>query len=132
MSETLKKVEELTDHVKDYITTKVEITKLRFAEKTSLTIGNIIAAVVVAVLFLFVLLFGSIAGAWALSDWIGKNYAGFLIVTGFYLLVAIIVWFARNRLIRFPVMNAIIKMLHKKDDDEKNGNGKVDDVEENN
>jgi hypothetical protein len=132
MSETLKKVEELTDHVKDYLTTKVEITKLRFAEKTSLTIGNIIAAVVVAVLFLFVLLFGSIAGAWALSDWIGKNYAGFLIVTGFYLLMAIIVWFARNRLIRFPVMNAIIKMLHKKDDDEKNGNEKVDGGEENN
>ena len=132
MSETLKKVEELTDHVKDYITTKVEITKLRFAEKTSLTIGNIIAAFVVAVLFLFVLLFGSIAGAWALSDWIGKNYAGFLIVTGFYLLVAIIVWFARNRLIRFPVMNAIIKMLHKKDDDEKDGNEKVDGSEENN
>jgi len=132
MSETLKKVEELTEHVKDYITTKVEITKLRFAEKTSLTIGNIIAAVVVAVLFLFVLLFGSIAGAWALSDWIGKNYAGFLIVTGIYLLVAIIVWFARNRLIRFPVMNAIIKMLHKKDDDEKDGNAPVDGVEENN
>lgn len=132
MSETLKKVEELTDHVKDYITTKVEITKLRFAEKTSLTIGNIIAALVVAVLFLFVLLFGSIAGAWALSDWIGKNYAGFLIVTGFYLLVAIIVWFARNRLIRFPVMNAIIKMLHKKDEDEKDDNEKGDDVEENN
>lgn len=118
MSETLKKVEELTDHVKDYITTKVEITKLRLAEKTSLTIGNIIAALVVAVLFLFVILFGSIAGAWALSDWIGKNYAGFLIVAGFYLLVAIIVWFARGKLIRFPVMNAIIMMLHKKDDDE--------------
>ena len=118
MSETLRKVEELTDHVKDYITTKVEITKLRLAEKTSLTIGNIIAAVVVAVLFLFMILFGSIAGAWALSDWIGKNYAGFLIVAGIYLLVAIIVWFARGKLIRFPVMNAIIKMLHKKDDDE--------------
>lgn len=132
MSETIKKVEELTDHVKDYITTKVEITKLRLAEKTSLTIGNIIAAVVVAVLFLFVILFGSIAGAWALSDWIGKRYAGFLIVSGFYLLVAIIVWFARNWLIRFPVMNAIIKMLHKKDDDEKDGNEKGNDGEENN
>lgn len=118
MSETLKKVEGLTDHVKEYITTKVELAKLRFAEKTSLTIGNLIASIVVAVLFLFVLLFGSIAGAWALSDWIGKNYAGFLIVAGFYLLVAIIVWFARHRLIRFPVMNAIIKMLHKKDENE--------------
>lgn len=120
MSETFKKVEGLTDHVKEYITTRVELAKLRFAEKTSLTIGNLIASIVVAVLFLFVLLFGSIAGAWALSDWLGKNYAGFLIVAGLYLLVAIIVWFARHSLIRFPVMNAIIKMLHKKEEDEEN------------
>ena len=131
MSETLKKVEELTDHVKDYITTKVEITKLRLAEKTSLTIGNIIAAVVVAVLFLFMILFGSIAGAWALSDWIGKNYAGFLIVAGIYLLVAIIVWFARGKLIRFPVMNAIIKMLHKKDDHEQENDQNNEEAEVN-
>jgi hypothetical protein len=120
MNETFEKVEGLTEHVKEYITTKVELAKLRLAEKTSLTVGNLIAAVVVAVLFLFVMLFGSIAGAWALSDWIGKRYIGFLIVAGFYLLLAIIVWFARNRLIRFPVMNAIVKMLHKKDDDDKN------------
>jgi hypothetical protein len=117
MNETFEKVEQLTEHVKEYVNTRVEIAKLRLAEKTSLTVGNMIAAVVVAVLFLFVILFGSIAGAWALSDWIGKSYAGFLIVAGFYLLVAIIVWFARGRLIRFPVMNAIVKMLHKKDDD---------------
>lgn len=117
MSETFEKVEGLTEHVKEYITTRVELAKLRFAEKTSLTIGNIVAAIIVAVLVLFMILFGSIAGAWALSDWIGKNYAGFLIVSGFYLFVAIIVWFARHKLIRYPVMNAIIKMLHKKEDD---------------
>jgi hypothetical protein len=118
MNETFEKVEGLTEHVKEYVTTKIELAKLRFAEKTSLTVGNLIATVIVVVIFLFVILFGSIAGAWALSDWIGKRYAGFLIVAGCYLLLAIIVWFARHRLIRFPVMNAIIKMLHKKDDDE--------------
>lgn len=120
MNETFEKVEGLTEHVKEYLQTKVELAKLRLAEKTSLTVGNLIAAVVVAVLFLFVMLFGSIAGAWALSDWIGKKYAGFLIVAGCYLLLAIIVWFARNTLIRFPVMNAIVGMLHKKDDDDQN------------
>jgi hypothetical protein len=116
MNETFEKVEGLTEHVREYINTKVELAKLHVAEKTSLTVGNMIAAVIVAVLFLFVILFGSIAGAWVLSESIGRNYAGFLIVAGIYLLVAIIVWFGRSRLIRFPVMNAIVKMLHKKDD----------------
>src|ERR1044072_4300874 len=120
MNDTFEKIEGLTDHVKEYINTRVEITKLHIAEKTSLVIGNMIAVGVVALLFLFMLIFGSIAGAWALSEWIGKSYAGFLIVAGFYLLLGLIVWLARQRLIRFPVMNDIKKQLHKKDEDETN------------
>jgi hypothetical protein len=69
-------------------------------------------------LFLFVIVFGSIAGAWALSDWIGKPYSGFLIVAGFYLLLGIIVWLTRGRFIRFPVMNAILKQLYNTDEEE--------------
>jgi uncharacterized membrane protein YqjE len=118
MSDTIDKIEGLTEHVKEFVNTRVELAKLRIAEKTSLVIGNIIAVGVVAVLFLFVIVFGSFAGAWVLGDWIGMRYAGFLIVAGFYLLVAIIVWFARQRLIRFPVMNAIIRQLHKDEEDE--------------
>jgi hypothetical protein len=46
MNETFEKVEQLTEHVKEYVNTRVEIAKLRLAEKTSLTVGNMIAAVV--------------------------------------------------------------------------------------
>jgi uncharacterized membrane protein YqjE len=118
MKDTFEKLEGLTDHVKEYVNTRVELTKLRIAEKTSLIIGDLIAIGIVVLLFLFVLMFGSIAGAWALSDWIGKPYSGFLIVAGIYLLLGIIVWIARGKFIRFPVMNAIIKKLHKEDDNE--------------
>jgi len=117
MKDTLEKLEGLTDHVQEYINTRVELTKLRIAEKTSLVLGNIIAAAIVGLLFLFVLIFGSIAGAWALSEVIGKPYSGFLIVAGFYLLLGIILWLGRGRFIRFPVMNALIKLLHKKEDE---------------
>lgn len=118
MNDAFEKIEGLTDHVKEYITTRIEVVKLEVAEKTSLVIGNVIAGVVVAVLFLFVVAFGSIAGAWALSDWIGKRYAGFLIIAGLYLLLGIIIWITRQRIIRLPVMNAIIKQLHKRNQDE--------------
>lgn len=121
MKDTFEKLEGLTDHVKEYVNTRVELTKLRIAEKTSLIIGDLIAGGIVILFFLFVLMFGSIAGAWALSDWIGKRYSGFLIVAGIYLLFGIIVWIARGRFIRFPVMNTIIKKLHKEDEDEEKG-----------
>jgi uncharacterized membrane protein YqjE len=119
MNDTFEKIEGLTDHVREYVHTRVELAKLEIAEKISLVIGNLIAMMVVMVLFLFVLVFGSIAGAWALSEWLDNAWAGFLIVAGFYCLLAIIIWFARGRLIRFPVMNAIIRQLSKKDKDDK-------------
>jgi hypothetical protein len=118
MNDTFEKVEGLTEHVKEYVQNRIEQAKLEIAEKTSLIIGNLIAVTVVTVLFLFVLVFGSIAGAWALSAWLGNTWAGFLIVAGFYMLLGIIIWFARGPIIRFPVMNAIIRQLHKKDNDE--------------
>jgi hypothetical protein len=120
MSNSFEKWEGLTDHVKEYINTRVELTKLQIAEKTSLVISQLIAVTIVALFFLFVLVFGSIAGAWALSNWLGKPYSGFLIVAGIYLFLGIIVWFTRGRLLRFPIMNAIIRQLQKKDDDHKN------------
>jgi hypothetical protein len=116
MKDTFEKVEGLTDHLKEYINTRIELAKLHLAEKASLVISDLIAFFIVAILFLLVLVFGSIAGAWALSSWIGKPYAGFLIVAGLYLLLGLIVWVSRSRFIRFPIMNALIRQLHKEDD----------------
>jgi uncharacterized membrane protein YgcG len=118
MHDSFEKFEGLTDHVKQYINTRIELAKLHIAEKTSQVISQLIAITLVILFFIFFIVFGSIAGAWALSNWIGKPYAGFLIVAGIYLLLGIIVWLARGPLIRFPLMNAIIKLLHKNDHDE--------------
>ena len=120
MNNSFEKWEGITDHVKDYINTRVELTKLHLAEKTSQVISQLIAITIVALFFLFVLVFGSIAGAWALSNWIGKPYAGFLIVAGIYLVLGIIFWVARGSLLRYPIMNAIIRQLQKKDDGDEN------------
>ena len=118
MSSSFEKWEGLTDHVKEYINTSIELTKLQIAEKTSQVVSQVIAITIVALFFLLFLIFGSIAGAWALSNWIGKPYSGFLIVAGIYLLLGIIVWVGRGRLLRFPIMNAVIRQLQKKDNND--------------
>jgi NADH:ubiquinone oxidoreductase subunit 6 (subunit J) len=119
MNDTFDKIEELTIHVKEYVNTSIESAKIQLVEKSSLVAGNVIAVIIVAVLFLFVITFGSFAGAYALSEWLGKPYWGFVIVAGFYLLLAVIVWFGRQKLIRFPILNAIIKQVYKKHEEDK-------------
>jgi hypothetical protein len=120
LGEAFTKAEELADHVKEYVNTRVAIAKLDVAEKTSGVIANATAGVVVAVVLVLALIFGSIAGAYALGEWTGRMYWGFLIMAGFYLLAGVVVWNMRERLIRIPVMNAIIGQLFKEDNDGKN------------
>ena len=121
MKRVFHKIEELVDSIKDYIITQVDVLKLNAAEKISFVLAGIIAGVIAAVVFIFVIIFGSFAAAYALSGWIGLSYAGFLIVAMIYLLIGIIVWLMKDRLIRIPIMNSIIRQLFKrKPEDPKN------------
>ena len=118
MEKTFAKAAELAVTIKSYVDTRIEAVKLNAAEKTSAVIANLIAGVVVAVVFLFFIGFASIGAALILGIWIGKTWAGFLLVSFFYLLVGIIIWFARGRIIRIPVMNALIQQLFKNDEED--------------
>lgn len=118
MEKTFAKVEELAGTVNDYVNARIDAVKLNAAEKSSVVISNLIAGMVVAFVFLLFIGMGSIALAFGLGEWIGKTWAGFLIVAFIYLLIGIIVWIARVRIIRLPVMNAIIKQLFRNEDEE--------------
>jgi Putative Actinobacterial Holin-X, holin superfamily III len=118
MEKAFAKVEELADTVKDYVNTRIEAVKLNAAEKTSAVIANVLAGLVVVTFFMLFFLFGSIALAFGLGEWIGKTWAGFLIVAGLYLLIGIVVWTARVKIIQLPVMNALIKQLFGEENEE--------------
>jgi protein-S-isoprenylcysteine O-methyltransferase Ste14 len=118
MEEAFAKIEELAAHVKEYVNVRIDSVKLNAAEKTSSVMANLIAGAVVAVTFFLFFLFVNFSVAYALAEWIGKTWAGFLIVSVFYLLLAIIVWAAREKLIRMPIINSMVALLFKTDVDE--------------
>lgn len=118
MEKAFAKAEELAFNLKEYLHTKIESVKLSMAEKTSVVIANIIAKIVVALVFVFFLVFASIALSLVLGAWVGKTWAGFLIVAGFYLVTGIIIWLAREQIIRLPVMNALLKQMSKNDEED--------------
>jgi hypothetical protein len=115
MEKTFAKVEELADNLKEYVNTRIEKAKLRAAEKTSHIVAHAVAAVIVTVVVLFFIVFASIALSLLLGEWIGKEWAGFLIVAGIYLLIAIIVWLTRKQLIQVPIMNSLIRQIFSKE-----------------
>ena len=111
LQEEFKKVEEMVEHFKAYMETKVTQVKLGVAEKMSKLIATLIAMMFVLIVFFFFVIFGSVAASYAIGAWLGKTWLGFLIVAFFYLLLGFIMWLAKDKLLRIPILNAIIRQL---------------------
>jgi membrane protein implicated in regulation of membrane protease activity len=111
MSDEFNRIESLLGQAKEYVNTRIAQFKLSVAEKISKTMATVIAGLVAALVFFLFLVFAGIAAAIALGQWTGSMWLGFLIIAVVYLLVAIIVWKAKDRLLALPIMNAIIGRL---------------------
>lgn len=118
MENTFARVEELAGNIKDYINARIDAMKVTVAEKTAAVIANLAAGTFAVFVFLLFIIFSGIAVSFGLGEWIGKTWAGFLIVAFVYLLLGIITWKLRRRIIQLPVMNALIKQLFENDDEE--------------
>jgi hypothetical protein len=91
----------------------VETAKLKLADKTSRLLANLVTAFVVVVLVLFFTVFASISLAIVLGDLTGRFHWGFLIIAGLYLLIALLVWVTKEKLLRIPILNSLLKQLIK-------------------
>ena len=119
METIFEKAEKLAGTFKEYLHTSIELAKLKASEKIARIMANVIAAIVVAMIFLFCVCFGAIALALGLGKLTGETWLGFLLVAVLLLLTGIVIWKARRRLIFLPVLNALIgeffKQPHEKD-----------------
>jgi len=104
-----EKLEALTDSLKEYVDTNYELIKLEVIDHSSDIISGLISTLVVGVMLVLFLLFGSLYLAFFLSDLLEINYVGFGIVGGFYLLVAIIIHFNKEKLIESRVCNNFVR-----------------------
>lgn len=118
MERIFAKTEELVDDVKEYVDVKVETAKLAIAEKTSLVVANAAAGVAVLIAFIFFTMLLVTGLSLLIGQWIGKPWAGFLIMSAACLIKAIVIWSLRKRIIQIPVMNALIKQLFSNTDEE--------------
>ena len=113
---TIEKAEELAAHIKDYINTRISLLKLKFAEGLSKAISNITAIIIVSVFILLFVIFLGIGAALFIAEITGSLYSGFIIVSGLFLIIGLISWWLRGKLIRRPILNAIISKINLDDD----------------
>ena len=105
----------LKDNVKDYVEAKVDILKLKAIRKGAPMISNIIVGVALAFLAIFIIMFLSFSAAYAISDATDRPFLGFLIVAGFYILLAVLIVTLKNKLLTMPIMHSMLASLYEKD-----------------
>lgn len=109
---------DLADNIKKYVRLKIDLLKLDIVEKTSKLVSLLVITLVFFLLFLFFILFISMAFIFWFRDHVGQEWAGTLIMAGFYIVIGILVWIFRFRLFVNPVISRISKILFEKDDEE--------------
>jgi hypothetical protein len=105
-------IKTLIDKSKDYLETKIELTRLKSIDKSA----DVLSTVVVTVSMLFVsfllILFISTGAALFLGKMLGAYHDGFFIMGGFYAIILLVIYVKREKWIKTPVANVLIsKML---------------------
>jgi Zn-dependent protease with chaperone function len=107
----MTKLEELTDHLKQYMLLNIRIIKLEAISKIS-TIASTITGLIVVGMSLFLFVFTMTMGlGFYISELIGDAYSGFAIVAVFYLLLTLLLYFGRKRMIEKPFRNKIVSKI---------------------
>ena len=113
-------IDPIYNDAKEYIDNRIDFYKLNAADKLSKFTAALMAGIIACALFLFFLLFAGAAAVYALNLVINEIYWSFLIVGGFFLIVGILVWKMKDKLIRFPVLNGIMQQIFNQANDETN------------
>ena len=113
MQDQANAIEDLFSKTTDYLETRVELLELKAIGKTSIITSSFVSGLVIGIMLSMIAIFLHLGIAIWLGKIFGELYYGFFAVAGFYLLVAVIVYFSRKKLLQTPVKNAIIKNLTK-------------------
>ena len=104
-------VEILYEKAKEYTETSIELYKLNAIDTTADVISSLVSRIVLLIVVSLFTLFVNIAISLFIGEQMGSSYLGFLFVSAFYLIIAIIVQVFNYKLIKKPISNLVIGKL---------------------
>lgn len=113
METAAKHIELLYEKVKEYTETSLELYKLNAIDITADVVSSLVSRIALVLVFSLFTLFVNIAISLLIGNLIGSYYLGFLIVSGFYLIITIFIYFFSNKFIKIPITNLVIAKLLK-------------------
>jgi uncharacterized membrane protein YqjE len=106
------KLESLIENLTGYVETRIELTKMEIREDLAKALSNFLLFILLGVMFTFFLILISIAVAHLIAKSTGA-IGGFAIVAGFYLLLALLGFAFRGKILE-KLQNELVQIMKKK------------------
>jgi len=106
------RIDSAASSVRQYIEAKWNLFLLNTSDKAATTVSSIASILLMTICILFVLFFVSVGVALMIGRAVDNSSVGFLIVGLFYLILSAVLYFARNTLIKIPVVNKLLHAFH--------------------
>lgn len=106
-------IDALFEKTTDYLENKVELIKLQAIDKSTDVVSGFSSKLILSTLIIFFLTLLNIGAALWIGDELGKTYYGFFVMAGFYLLVGLVFYAFRDKWLKEPLSNYMIKNILK-------------------
>lgn len=122
-------IELLYEKTKKYTETSIELFKLNTIDKIADLVSSLFVRLILIMVVAMFTLFLNIALSLFIGTLLGETFLGFLIISGVYLVLYIIMFNYRKKLIKIPINNFVISKLIKSKIKESNESNIDDDNE---
>lgn len=112
MEEFKTSAQSLKDHVGEYVSTYMQLTKAKVTQSASTAAGGAAIGIAALVLGIFFLIFAFCGVAFWLGSVFDSRAAGFFAVAGFFLLLIILIFALRKKVIVPFIRNTIISKVY--------------------
>ena len=102
----------LTDNIREYLETRIDIVKIEAAESGASAVSSMLSWLIILLVGFLVVLMLTVGTAIGIGYMIENYAAGFFIVTAFYLLIGLLLYGYREKWLRKPFSNVIVKNIY--------------------
>lgn len=102
-------IDSLIGNSQDYVETRLTLFKLKMVDKSSDIASTVLSFIPLILVFTIVFILLNIGIALLIGDLVGRASWGFLILTGVYIIIALVLYSQRNKWVKVPFANMLIK-----------------------
>lgn len=119
--EILGSAGETFEYARQYIKQQGDYIRLEAAERISKTTSAMVTALVLGIFSMLVVIMLSLAAAFWLGNAIGSYALAFVIVSGIYCLLGIVLFVFRRRFVTYPTLKLMLNAFFERENESREG-----------